>query len=365
MLSTKLDHRATTSLPITLASEPRWIHRNRPSLPPHDLIFTGNRLFNPGGLMSQFESNAKPKGDLSVPLLVIFGLLAFALIPALPIYLWQKGRLSKNVGLGISGAMLVGFVAIGVFAPPPEESDPAAQADPTPAASESPSAEPVAAESPKVDESVALIAKAEEAASSELPDVPYWQGATFKGTAMSKSKVCVDRTKEDGTNAGFVVVTFPDESVGEPQDGTCGKPAPKPIDYEAILKKAVKKSLGGSNRDVKRVDSVVYNADNDAIVIRWAIDENLTNGMTKTGARMDIVDLLKVVQKFGKKYPVKTATFSGTYSLVDQLGNTSEDKVVQVEYPWSTVKQINFDNFNTDNVYKVADDSFIHPAFRD
>ena len=84
---------------------------------------------------------------------------------------------------------IVGFIAIGVFAPPPEESEPSAKADPTPAASESPSAEPVADESPKVDEGAALIARAEKAASSELPDVPYWKGATFKGTAVSKSKV--------------------------------------------------------------------------------------------------------------------------------------------------------------------------------
>ena len=64
----------------------------------------------------------------------------------------------------------------------------------------------------------ALVAKAEKIVADELPDIPLWKGTTFTGAYESKTKVCPDRTFKNGTNAGYVVVTFPKGSTGEPQE---------------------------------------------------------------------------------------------------------------------------------------------------
>lgn len=73
-----------------------------------------------------------------------------------------------------------------------------------------------------------LVAKAERLVLNELADIPLWEGTTAKGAYVSETEVCVDRTYRagggidgKGGNAGYVVVTFPDGALGEPQDGTC------------------------------------------------------------------------------------------------------------------------------------------------
>lgn len=72
------------------------------------------------------------------------------------------------------------------------------------------------------------IAAAETAVEAELPDAPIWVGMTFAGVVIDTSEICVDRTwapgggpDDLGGNAGYVVVTFPNETLGEPQDGMC------------------------------------------------------------------------------------------------------------------------------------------------
>lgn len=74
------------------------------------------------------------------------------------------------------------------------------------------------------------VAAAVAAVRDELPDIPYWKGAKFAGTVIASDKVCVDRTvtKQSadvlgGGRTSHVVVTFPDLSTGQPQDGPCAE----------------------------------------------------------------------------------------------------------------------------------------------
>ena len=80
-----------------------------------------------------------------------------------------------------------------------------------------------------------MIQRAEAAAENILPEAPIWEGMKFKGSVIDASTVCVDRTwarnggpEGKGGNAGYVIVTFPDESLGEPQDGVCADVADAP-----------------------------------------------------------------------------------------------------------------------------------------
>lgn len=77
------------------------------------------------------------------------------------------------------------------------------------------------------------IANAEAAALAELPDAPIWKGMIFGGIVVNESEICVDRTwrpgggiDHKGGNAGYVVVSFPEVAIGEPQNGLCASYAP-------------------------------------------------------------------------------------------------------------------------------------------
>lgn len=77
------------------------------------------------------------------------------------------------------------------------------------------------------------ISAAEELVLADLPDAPIWKGVTASGVAVDDSRVCVDRTygptgglAGTGGNAGYVVVTFPAKTLGQPQTGVCADYAP-------------------------------------------------------------------------------------------------------------------------------------------
>jgi hypothetical protein len=57
----------------------------------------------------------------------------------------------------------------------------------------------------------------------------------------------------------------------------------------------------------------------------------------------------------------------GSHPLVDQLGNAEEREVILATYPRTTVEAINFDNFLSDDVWAIAEQSslYVHPAFQD
>lgn len=237
---------------------------------------------------------------------------------------------------------------------------------PTPTPSATPTLAPTPTEEPVSAEDQA-VADAEAAVKASLPGIPLWKGTTFKGTYVSEDEVCVDRTFKNGTNAGFVVVALPDLMLGEPLDGTCAEPAPEPVDYQALITDAIEDTLGDSNReDVDRVDSVVYVDGVNVPVITWAINENVTESLTKKGAMLDISEMLEDLQQLQSDgLVIKEATFAGTYSLQDQLGNVSEDRVVLARYSGNTISKINFGNFIYSDVYDVATKVTLHPAFQE
>jgi len=57
---------------------------------------------------------------------------------------------------------------------------------------------------------------------------------------------------------------------------------------------AIEKQLGSSNReDVKRVGYFsVETGPEPQVFVEWAINDNLTEGLVKSGAQMDIADIL-------------------------------------------------------------------------
>ena len=131
---------------------------------------------------------------------------------------------------------------------------------------------------------------------------------------------------------------------------------------------AVADALGKSNRgvnfaasDSRRVKSV--GLDDGILFVQWAINDNLTGGLMKAGARRDVSDILEAIQKTGVSYD--SILVVGTFALVDLLGNEREGEVVEASYSRSTLESINWDNFIFDNVDRVADEVNLHSSFSD
>ena len=162
-----------------------------------------------------------------------------------------------------------------------------------------------------------------------------------------------DKAKKESSTKG----------TSDPAAKPVATPAPNP---QADLAEALRKELDDSNRDnVERVASVVYNKTNGNVQVKWALNDNLTENLIKKSARMDIADILKTLQEFRTSgHKVAAVSLTGTFALADKLGNQSEDTVVRAQYSGSTISQINFDNFLNDNVYDIADDYYLHPAFQ-
>jgi len=130
------------------------------------------------------------------------------------------------------------------------------------------------------------------------------------------------------------------------------------------LQTAIEKALGPSNREgVARISQFSVGAEPDAqIFIEWTINDNLTEGLIKSGAQIDIADILEAIDESGFEYG--SVFVEGTFSMVDQYGDASEMVVISARYTRTTVERINWENFLWDNVYAIADEVWVHPAFQ-
>lgn len=125
-------------------------------------------------------------------------------------------------------------------------------------------------------------------------------------------------------------------------------------------------ALGHSDRHgVPRVWNV--SAGHGKVVVKWAIDDNFTAGMIRTGARLDVIHILKVIERDASLFrSLKAAEVRGTFSMQDQYGNDSEDKVIDLTYSRATLDRINYGSVNPDVIFDLADRGFpyVQPEFR-
>lgn len=119
--------------------------------------------------------------------------------------------------------------------------------------------------------------------------------------------------------------------------------------------------LWSSNRDLDRLS--LAEVDGDIINIHFTINDNLTEQMIKGGARQEVKEMLKAINAAGLEYYL--INIEGSFSLVDQFGNSSEQTVIWATYPKETVDQINWANFRSDNIYAIASTAKQHPAFQE
>ena len=139
-------------------------------------------------------------------------------------------------------------------------------------------------------------------------------------------------------------------------------PTPTPSDDD-VLARIVTRTLGSSNREVERVKSITLDDLERHLVIEWSINDNITGGLRKSGTKRDVLGVLEAIRD--STIDFSQVTMRGSLRLVDVYGNANEGDVVRVSYDKDTMDRVNFDNVRTDNAWIIADESWIHPAFRD
>jgi hypothetical protein len=136
------------------------------------------------------------------------------------------------------------------------------------------------------------------------------------------------------------------------------------LSAEEQLQQMVETALGIGNREIPRLTSVVWDNSTKIITANWAINDNLTKNLLIFGARQDVVDVLKTISQANLSLDYQLIQFAGTFSMVDAYGNVSESVVIRASYFRETIQKINWLNFLNDNVFVIADSSYVHPEFR-
>ena len=113
---------------------------------------------------------------------------------------------------------------------------------------------------------------------------------------------------------------------------------------EEDLRKAIVKVVGEEN-----LETFNYVPDNNFALIKFKGSESLSSKMTVKGMYMDISNVLKGIQK-------------DINVNVDSYGNISEDIVIKATFNNETIKKINFDNFDYNNIPSIADEWWNHQA---
>jgi hypothetical protein len=98
------------------------------------------------------------------------------------------------------------------------------------------------------------------------------------------------------------------------------------------------------------------------VTAHFKIGEGFTNGLTKDGARIDTMNILKFAQA---AYPnVAEVDVDGSADMVDQYGNTKGEQVVSLTYTRATLDKINWQGIDFKNIWNIADFAEVHPAFQ-
>ena len=82
------------------------------------------------------------------------------------------------------------------------------------------------------------------------------------------------------------------------------------------------------------------------------------------GIRNDTIDIIRLVKESSHQGGTPYLRVSATADMVDQMGNSDNYEVIMASYWPETLAEINPDGIKQENVWTVADERWIHPAFQ-
>lgn len=105
-----------------------------------------------------------------------------------------------------------------------------------------------------------------------------------------------------------------------------------------------------------------------SIVLEFIAADNFTEYMMVGDMKTDIADAIKALQE--SEFEYNEITILAYMNLLDKFGEETTTKVfgeetttkvALVDFKKSTVNNINWDNFLTDNIFDIADNQWKHP----
>ncbi|MCP4248097.1 MAG: hypothetical protein GY778_13705 [bacterium] len=131
------------------------------------------------------------------------------------------------------------------------------------------------------------------------------------------------------------------------------------------IKLLLRGTLSESNRGVSRIDSVELTTESGGrkiVSVTWAINDNLTKRFIRGGALRDVVKILRAVDDSEMDYAA--VQLRGTFPLDDAYGQSNTRDVIKADLTRATVDRINWDRFIPEDIPRVADSWYLHPALK-
>lgn len=148
-------------------------------------------------------------------------------------------------------------------------------------------------------------------------------------------------------------------ATAEPTDTPAPTATLSPID---ALRASIVAKLGECNREgIERVATVALSEESE-ILVQFAINDNLFADSLARGARRDVANILRATQESG--LPYAGIEVQGTFAMQDVYGNISERVVVTAYYTPEIIDRINWEHFDTEQVYVIAELKSVHRDLR-
>lgn len=139
-----------------------------------------------------------------------------------------------------------------------------------------------------------------------------------------------------------------------PTQATTQQEAPKPpSSKEDEIKAAVAGVINPEN-----IETINYAPYNNFILIKFRESPNITHNMTVNDMYIRTKNILKTL----KPLTDMNIGINIVYPLEDRYGNSMDVIVIKATYSHETLQKINFDKFQYENIPKVADEWWNHPA---
>ncbi len=127
-----------------------------------------------------------------------------------------------------------------------------------------------------------------------------------------------------------------------------------PLDPKVVLRESMIQVLGPDDGESPRLTKISYSKPEAGdITIIWAIHDNGSLPSTKVNAQMDAVNILKVLENNKTRFIY--VVLIGTFSTQDKYGSTTEVQVMSLGFNKSKLDRINWEDFQSSDIYDLAD----------
>ena len=144
-------------------------------------------------------------------------------------------------------------------------------------------------------------------------------------------------------------------------------PTPLPVNAETLqlLRDALVAALGDGNRpniDRVRIVDAQGRPDGLRLFVDWAINRGSTAWLTRTGAQIDVLRILRAVQGTGMVGDVLAV--QGTYAVLDMAGQPQETIVLVARYSRDVVVETDWERVSYDGVAAKAEQFWLHDTLK-